>query len=257
MGTKEEAAAAVKEMVYSAINPDEQGLLFRSGALHVFVNHLQKGTPESKFSACQAIGALTANEEFSTKIGETKAIANLVEILYDSDDELQVAALQTLGNLTHDEKNQKKLLALIRGVEALVTLLSGNTDHKRRVAAGTVGNLAIEPDHIASLLHAGAVPKLVDILRPHSFESDGQTIEVTTGALRNLAQVDAALMAMLAEDAYSVLDDLMDDQASTEGTRELAGELLELLSAQQGQQATQFIRDKHTAKYSESGSDEL
>lgn len=229
MGTKEEKVIAMKDLVFSAINPDQQELLLNSGALPVFVKLLQSGTLETKFSACQAIGALTTHESVRIQIGQSKAIENLHELLSDPADTLKVAALQTLGNLMQDVANQQRLIG-IGGVSELTELLAGGSDQMRRIAAGTIGNIGMYPDHVAAILAAGAVPKLVDLLRANPVDRrDPLTVEVAVGALRNIAQIDLPLQAMLDADALAVLDALQTDTSSTSDTKDLAAELTEFL----------------------------
>lgn len=109
----------------------------------------------------------------------------------------------------------------------------------RRVAAGTIGNIGIHPEHIAALQDVGAVAKLVDMLRPSPTEpNDPLTVEVATGALRNLAQLDPPLQIMLEMEALDVLRALQDDGKSTSDTKELSKELIDFLIEYQQQLST-------------------
>jgi len=136
-----------------------------------------------------------------------------------------------------DLVNQQRFISL-GGVRALVGLLEGGSDQMRRIAAGTIGNIGMYPEHIAAVLDSGAVPKLVELLGAHPLDrNDPLTVEVATGALRNLAQIDLPLEAMLDADALVVLGALQADTRSTVDTKELGMELSGFLLEYQEQNA--------------------
>lgn len=237
-GNTQKSQDALQQIVYKAIDPAYHGLVVKAGALPVLLRQLLVGTDDAKLAACTAFGALTADEDDRLKVNGIGTAESLLKLITNARYDIKLACVQTLGNLMQDQIGQQQVIKA-GGAEHLMSLLDDRFEEVRRVAAGAIGNIAIRSEFIPTLVAAGCVAGLVDLLRQQGVtNNDPQTAEVALGALRNMVQLDEPLVAMIEAGSALVLKKLLEDESNTEDSKVLANELLDFMMQYEGKAET-------------------
>lgn len=182
-------------------------------------------------ASLHVMGILGSRAENQQKMVEMDLVPVFIALIDGGTDDQSLAAIQTLGNLAQSATVQE-IAGKSGAVAKIAPFLQHHSDKMRRVAAGALGNLAINEPNCQRIHKAGAIPWLVDLLSSRVYPgADATTAETAVGALRNLL-VDVSMVDELIDaNIMKGLVELM--KTGNEESRETAGDLLAFLSQQE------------------------
>ena len=200
-GTAADTAAPAAEPA----TPHSSGEVQRMAAsLEPLVHLLGLNSRHAAQEVAAGVMSILAMEELTAMaIAESGALPALVALLRNSHPSCREAAASALANVAAGGTDLARKVARAGAVGPLVRLLaapsgshwsggsgsSGVADGSRDAAARAVRNMAAGcSDVAAALVHAGAVPPLLQLLRTGTFKGR----EAAAGALGNLASVPGA-----------------------------------------------------------------
>ncbi|KAG6557796.1 hypothetical protein Mapa_000563 [Marchantia paleacea] len=160
---KEKAAAALQGLAYTAENARA---VAAHGGIPALIELCRIGTPGAQAAAAGAIRNLAGVVELRTSVAEEGAIPIIINLVTSGTALAQEHAAAALQNLALSDDKMRQAISKEGGIQPLLRYLDSATSPRaREITVEALRNIAASPANSDSLIEAGFLPRLVNVLR--------------------------------------------------------------------------------------------